>query len=373
MDAAIKCDVNRVKSMLLAGKDMYWYDDIEDYFSYLTSAFRFAATGWTVDDASTSASASNSGTKAAISNSSGTGTGTDMAKKRSTNWSFDRLGAMSFPLHIDTCKQSSKPIHEQSYDCLCIIPRQKQVLRLILDELLSDDVAEEMDYDYDDSGMGMIALTCVDHNMYIDAARIVEATGCAFGSLFSRGCESVDGEPLAIAVIDKIIDDGGCLGDFFILELDSCRDACKNGHTELIKLILEYHEDEEHNPYDYEEDEDEEYLHRCNCCKSGRFTPSDCIFSALDHIEIVELLLEHGADVHARNCKGDIPIMHAFKKNNWELVKLFLDMGTDMYLPNNKNFTCANIAPPKLYKKAVEYEKKQIKERKRERLAKAKQ
>jgi ankyrin repeat protein len=124
-----------------------------------------------------------------------------------------------------------------------------------------------------------------------------------------------------------------------------------------MRLILEHDDDYSQHPY---------HIYS----KSRRYTPSDCIFSALNHVEIVRLLLDHDADVHICNHMGDYPIVHAFMMNNWELVKCFLDAGADMYLPDY--YTGNYAIPPKLFKKAADYVKKRLKENKRKN-AKARQ
>ena len=48
-----------------------------------------------------------------------------------------------------------------------------------------------------------------------------------------------------------------------------------------------------------------------------------------DHLEIVKLLLERGADIHAGNDKGEIPYQISLRRGNREIADLFRKNGAD--------------------------------------------
>ena len=60
--------------------------------------------------------------------------------------------------------------------------------------------------------------------------------------------------------------------------------------------------------------------------------------------EIVKLLLEHGAEVDAKNKYGESALHVAARSGNAEIVELLLTHGADLTLSNNANFTALDIA-----------------------------
>lgn len=48
--------------------------------------------------------------------------------------------------------------------------------------------------------------------------------------------------------------------------------------------------------------------------------------------QIVEILLDNGADINLKNTKGQTPLVVACKKGNFEIVKMLLDRGANIYL-----------------------------------------
>jgi len=57
------------------------------------------------------------------------------------------------------------------------------------------------------------------------------------------------------------------------------------------------------------------------------------------HRELVELFLEHGIDVNARNNKNDTPVLWAARGNHVDAVRLLIRRGADLQLENDKGST----------------------------------
>lgn len=57
------------------------------------------------------------------------------------------------------------------------------------------------------------------------------------------------------------------------------------------------------------------------------------------HYEVVQLLLKHGADISARNHNGNTPLSLAAKKNHARVVELLLQSGASLEVQNNKGAT----------------------------------
>lgn len=57
------------------------------------------------------------------------------------------------------------------------------------------------------------------------------------------------------------------------------------------------------------------------------------------HKELVELFLEHGIDVNARNNKNDTPVLWAARGNHVDTVRLLIRRGADLQLENDKGST----------------------------------
>ncbi len=74
------------------------------------------------------------------------------------------------------------------------------------------------------------------------------------------------------------------------------------------------------------------------------------IISVMGHKKMAELLIEHGADVNARDDGGRDPLYFALRENHMDLVVLFIEKGADI---NNGEALLHNVAQ-KGCKKAVE-------------------
>ena len=68
-----------------------------------------------------------------------------------------------------------------------------------------------------------------------------------------------------------------------------------------------------------------------------------------NHLEIVELLLNAGAEVDAQDFRGNTALMWASHKGNLGIVRLLLAAGADVNKPNNFGYTALNYAVEKGY------------------------
>ena len=92
---------------------------------------------------------------------------------------------------------------------------------------------------------------------------------------------------------------------------------------------------------------------------NGKIGP--CLSSASygGHKEIVELMLEKGANINIRDEKGTTPLINAVVGNKPEIVKLLLDHGADanIIIPNEKgeitDITALKIARVKGYSEII--------------------
>jgi ankyrin repeat protein len=68
-------------------------------------------------------------------------------------------------------------------------------------------------------------------------------------------------------------------------------------------------------------------------------------FAALNNdTEMIELLLELGADINRQNLSGFTPLHHAVEAQAVEAIALLLERGADTTIKNNRNLTAAEFA-----------------------------
>lgn len=73
------------------------------------------------------------------------------------------------------------------------------------------------------------------------------------------------------------------------------------------------------------------------------------LFAAVDegHLRVVEVLVDHGADVNARGSRGRTPLMESIlhgPQNGADVVKFLLARGADRQLTDSKNHTACDLA-----------------------------
>jgi ankyrin repeat protein len=47
------------------------------------------------------------------------------------------------------------------------------------------------------------------------------------------------------------------------------------------------------------------------------------------HIEVVELLISHGADINKKDYSGNTPLQKAYQYNHTNMIKLLLSLGAE--------------------------------------------
>ena len=82
-------------------------------------------------------------------------------------------------------------------------------------------------------------------------------------------------------------------------------------------------------------------FHRANvnATDNFRWTPLHhaCLSGQLD---IVEMLVEQGADINAQALNGGTPLMRAIQTSTPQIVKYLIDKGCDVELENRKGKVC---------------------------------
>ena len=68
------------------------------------------------------------------------------------------------------------------------------------------------------------------------------------------------------------------------------------------------------------------------------------VASAMGNDEVVLLLLEHGAEVSARNNKGGTPLHYAARHGHSETLRFLLHTGADLQSRNNNGWTPEDLA-----------------------------
>ena len=69
------------------------------------------------------------------------------------------------------------------------------------------------------------------------------------------------------------------------------------------------------------------------------------IAAALGHVEMVELLMAHGADVNARSATGWTALIAACNAGNTEIARMLLDAGADPAARNDEGYTAFGRVP----------------------------
>jgi ankyrin repeat protein len=68
------------------------------------------------------------------------------------------------------------------------------------------------------------------------------------------------------------------------------------------------------------------------------------LIAAYKHYDIVQLLLENGADINIVSNSGNSPLMKAVEKGNDKVAKLLIDKGAKIDLVNRAGLTAMGLA-----------------------------
>ena len=120
--------------------------------------------------------------------------------------------------------------------------------------------------------------------------------------------------------------DDGVIGDETIAaEAQAVLCAAENGDTALLAALLR------------------QQPHLVNCRDADKYTPLHRA-SYNGHVQSVRLLLDHGADPHARSSEGWQPLHSAVKWAQVETAALLLAAGADVNAQTNAGLTPAHVA-----------------------------
>ena len=72
-------------------------------------------------------------------------------------------------------------------------------------------------------------------------------------------------------------------------------------------------------------------------------------------LEVVKVLIDRGADVNAKDEKGETTLMYAARSGNLEVVKFLVDKGADVNAKDSNGATALSIASANYRPKTVEY------------------
>ncbi len=100
--------------------------------------------------------------------------------------------------------------------------------------------------------------------------------------------------------------------------------ACQYNHLEIVKLLLDNGAEIEAKIWDRKTS-----LHLA--CEFG-------------HLEIVKLLLDRGANIEAKNLNGETPLHFACRYHKTEITKELLNKGADIYAVNRRGGTPLHLA-----------------------------
>ncbi len=101
--------------------------------------------------------------------------------------------------------------------------------------------------------------------------------------------------------------------------------ACRNWHIEVVKRLLSIH----------------------NAIQNAELYGDWSLLEAIDkgHTNIVDLLIQYGSNFNRIDFDlGNSPLIVAVIKNNIDIVKILLNLGSDKTVINGQNKTAADIA-----------------------------
>ncbi|PVD29769.1 hypothetical protein C0Q70_09026 [Pomacea canaliculata] len=106
--------------------------------------------------------------------------------------------------------------------------------------------------------------------------------------------------------------------------------CCQMGHVDMVNYLLDEcgADLEQKGVYEVSGDGSRHMV-----------TPLWCAAVA-DHIDVVESLIKHGADLNSQSDTGSTPVRSACYMTNIEVVKRLVEAGADIHLPNMNGGTC---------------------------------
>nr|KAG5695801.1 hypothetical protein BaRGS_013399 [Batillaria attramentaria] len=106
--------------------------------------------------------------------------------------------------------------------------------------------------------------------------------------------------------------------------------CCQMGHVEMVNYLLEDcgADIEQRGVYEVSEDGTRHQVSPLWCA------------AVADHVEVVESLLKHGANINQPSDTGSTPVRSACFMTNIEVVKKLVEAGADIHKPNVNGGTC---------------------------------
>jgi len=102
--------------------------------------------------------------------------------------------------------------------------------------------------------------------------------------------------------------------------------AIKKGHSEIVKLLLDHGANIEAKN------------------EEGNTTLGFAASMYKDDPQIIKMLLDYGADINARNNEGATPLINAVKNHNFKSAIFLIDKGADTFIKNNEGETILSLA-----------------------------
>jgi len=132
--------------------------------------------------------------------------------------------------------------------------------------------------------------------------------------------------------------------------------ALKSGHTTLFKYLVnaaqeQLKEQETEKIFLAAYNNDQKTIQMAlknkfniNCRYNGETLLIEAI--KCNHMSMIELLLEHGADTDTQDYEGNSPLHHAVSNNSIDIVKLLIRYGANVSITNNENLTPLDYSDP---------------------------
>jgi len=114
--------------------------------------------------------------------------------------------------------------------------------------------------------------------------------------------------------------------------------AARSGNSEMVRILTEY------GPPDINAGDEIESTPLLSALGSHNFKDGS----------VLQLLLEHGADINVQNQAGQTPLLWASMNGALEVVRLLLEHGADVEAKDNDGKTALQVAAEEGHDKVVE-------------------